>query len=463
MTRTGSRKFIYIIFFSAIISIAILFNLDVKKFQDDAMTNDLSASEKLFKNAKILCFGRFLMRVPENSNIVYGPVEVDGELTYHRGEAKKIEILVSERLRKIDGEKKYIPEYEVGELPMIGNVVDGVIPGQKIVFGASNSSSYAIYSFIPLGEDLFVHYSRNVPPEENELPLINKIASQLSLRSDQDVPGASGFCVEGGFLSAEPEYENIAIGLNFKDFPDVRFSIDMRKNQNYLQEESSLQQSRQQAKVFAENLGQSSFFSKIKTLREGTNRFGVWSGDEMLTRRPAYKDDIDAHEFRFFSVGSKNDAFHPSIDVRLDTGVKGNAKASVKPSISDEDALAIWDKLLSTIRVRQPSDASSSKDVKPTTPLGAIISSGDICPQTGLWECTDKRKIDGNRRRQFKEGDKIPPVIVTGHISLLRTLIGDVYRVTRVEWQLVACDTSPVSNGSSDHHDDSDSLKNTHA
>ncbi|PIO90953.1 hypothetical protein CBI55_26930, partial [Pseudomonas syringae] len=34
--------------------------------------------------------------------------------------------------------------------------------------------------------------------------------------------------------------------------------------------------------------------------------------------------------------------------------------------------------------------------------------------------------------------EKIPAVIVAGHKSLLRTLIGDVYRIAQTEWQLVA-------------------------
>lgn len=121
----------------------------------------------------------------------------------------------------------------------------------------------------------------------------------------------------------------------------------------------------------------------------------------------------------------------------MDTGVKENAKASVKPSLTDEAALALWDKLLPTIRVRKPSDATPPIAPQPTASLGDIRKSGDICPQSGWWECLEKRKIDGERRRFFKAGDKLSSVVVNGRASLWHTLIGNTHQIAAVEWKLL--------------------------
>lgn len=311
--------------------------------------------DELFKKTRLFCFGRFVMEIPAGSNIVYGPAQADGDLIFHEGGADKIERLGADRVSQVETEKTYIPAYEIAEFPMIGKVVNGAVPGQKIVYGTSSGGAYSVYSYIPAGSDLFVHQS-SILIGSDELHLINRVAKQLRLRSEQEIPPEPGICVERGFLSAESTYENVAVGLNFKEFLDVRFSADIRKNQDYLPEGSSPKELRKRAQKSAEQRGLGDFFARIKILREGAKSVGVWEGEEILSRRPPYKGETDAHEFRFFSTGSTNDVFHPKVDIRMDTGVKDNDKASVRPSLSDKDALALWDRLLSTIRLRVPSN-----------------------------------------------------------------------------------------------------------
>lgn len=327
-------------------------------YSKNSKGSPINRVDRLFDKKRIFCFGRFVMEVPENSNIVYGPVHADGDLIFYEGEAGNIGKIVADRLVEVETEKTYKPKYEIADMPLIGKVIDGIVPGQKIVFGASDSVGYSIDSYIPLGKDLFVHSSSSLGSGTDELPLVNRIATQLRLRSEQEIPTDQGICIERGFLATELEHENIAVGLNFKEFPDIRFSISMRKNQDYLPEGSSPKKLREKARASAERRGFGEFFANIKTLREGGKLVGVWEGEEILSRRPLFRDETDAHEFRFFGMGSTHDAFHPSVDIRLDTGVKGNATARVKPGISDKDAVALWDRLLSTIRLRLPSNVA---------------------------------------------------------------------------------------------------------
>lgn len=463
MTRRYTGWPILVVFAIVLMIALSLVILKTERVSHTSMNTDSRAVENIFEKTRTFCFGRFIMDIPEESTVIYGSIEVDGELSFFHGKARDIQSLVSERIEEIEKERDYIPDDQINQFPLLGKKIDGVIPGQKIVFGAKSLVGYSIHSYIPIGEDLFVHYSRYVPPEHDEIPLINSIATHLRARSEREVPADAGICVEGGFLSMQPQYENIQIGLIFKELPDVRFSIDMRKNQKYLPEGSSPRKLREQARASAEDLGLGSFFARIKVLREGSQKFSIWEGEEILTRRPAYKNETDAHEFRFFSMGSINDNFHPNVDIRLDTGVSVNKKSAVKPSITDEEALALWDRLLSTIRLRQPSDASSSKGVKPRTPLGAISKSGEICPQSGYWECIEKKRIDGARRRLFKAGETIPPVIVTSYTSILRTMIGDIYRITYVDWKLSDYEATPASGDVDYKWDERDGIDDRHA
>lgn len=415
----------------------------------DVSKDELNIDKFISKKQKV-CFGRFVIDVPEGASIVFGPTEVDGELIFHSDKAAQLDAILASKLREVAERKNIIPEYALPDLPMVGNVFNGEVPGQKTLFGVENSVSYEIDSYIPIGSDLFVYHLRGVAPDANEIPRINKIASQLKYRPALEIPAGEGICIEMGFLDVDPKYENISIGFGFREFSDVRMSIDMRKNQNFLPEGDGPNELREGAKAKAQEAGFGSIFARIKMLREGPKEVGVWKGEEVLTRRPAYRDETDAHEFRFYSTGSVNDKFHPRVDIRLDSGVEGNAMARVKPSITDEEAIALWDRILSTIRLRQPSDVTPVPPASHDKPLGTIETTGALCPESGWWECNEHREIDGNRLRLFSKGERLPPVSISRYSALWRRLIGDSYSIAEVKWKLVQYESQPTLQSSND-------------
>lgn len=417
--------------------------------------------EDLFRKTRLLCFGRFIISVPETAIVMHGTAELDGRFSVYPDQVSKIHEVVSSRLREALEEKNYLSDSQVVDLPSVGTEMDGELPGQKLVFGAKGTIGYTIHSYMPLKSDLFVLEINNINEKERVLQEINRFAKKLRLRDDVEVPAESGICVERGFIDIYPEYENIAFGLRFKEFPDVRFSVQTRKNGKYLRKENSPTALREGARRRASVLELASFFSRITTLREGLRQLDDWEGEEILTRRPAYKDDTDAHEFRFYSAGQLHDALHPQLDIRLDSGVEGNSKATVRPGITNVEALELWDKLLPTIRIRQPSDATPPITHLSNLPLGSIGRSGDICFQSGWWECLEKRKIDGERRRFLKAGDKLPLVVASGGANLWRTLIGYTQQVALVEWKLLEYENTLPS--STIRKEDGSSLANSGA
>lgn len=347
----------------------------------------------VFNKVRTICFGRFLVDIPVRSTISYGPASVESDILFLRNGSKDLEKIVSSRLAEIGKEISYLPKYEIADLPLVGTTIEGAVNGQKILVGAVNSVGYVIDSFIPIGDDIFVQKFGPVPAETDYIPRINSIASRIRPRSEYEIPEGRGICIEGGFVEFEPVRERVTIGLRFNEFPDIRLSIDAHKNQGRLPLGSGPNKLREEARSNAEALELGNFFARIKILRNGTRQIGAWEGEELVTRRPVYKEDTDAHEFRFHSMGAANDALHPELDIRLDSGVRGNDKAKVPPSVTNEEALELWDTIISTIRVRQASDATTTKQLVSKTMLGSVITSGNLCSQSGLWECIDKRKI----------------------------------------------------------------------
>lgn len=393
--------------------------------------------EKLFEETKAICFGRIILRIPITATVVYGWAEVDSTIGYQKGYADKIHALVDKSLFEVEDSRTFMREDDFKRLPLFGKVIDGIVPGQKIVIGSKDRIGYSAKSFIPIADDLFIQGFDSVIPEEDIVKRLNVVASRLRSRSADEVPAEDGMCIEGGFIASEYQYERARIGIRLAEFSDVHLSIEAHKNLTYLPEGSSPRLLRESASQRASAAGLASFFNRIEVFRDQERRLSVWTGEEFAARTPRYKESNSVHEFRFHSMGSVNDSFHPELDIRLDSGVQGNTKAKVKPSITDEEALMLWDKILPTIRLRQPEDATTVKQASPTLPLGSVSKSGDICPESGWWECLEKRKIEGERRRFFASGEKLPPVLVNGGASLWHTLIGNTLQIAEVDWKLL--------------------------
>jgi hypothetical protein len=400
----------------------------------------------LFEKTRTICFGRFLMQIPATATVVYGPAEVETPIEYFEGQGTRVAEHLAERLAEVQKEKEFLLKDDFATLPLFGKVIDGAIPGQKIVFGSKNQIGYTIYSFVPVGKDLFVQHLNSVLPQYDRVATFNKVATHLRYRSEDEVPAGSGTCIEGGFVPLEQKYERVTVGVRLKEFPDVHFSVEVHKNQERLPESGRMDLMREQAKEDAEQRGLGSLFARIKIFRKETRQLGPWKGMEIATRTPAHEDDTETHEFRFQSLGAVNDPLQPQLDVRLDSGVNNDRRASVKPSITDEEALALWDKLINSIKVRAANGMKNSPPEPPKTPLASLVGTGSKCPQTGLWQCTEGDNIEGGRRRHFKAGESMPHAIILGEPNLWQRMTGDRPRhKTATVWSLVNYDAEPAA------------------
>jgi hypothetical protein len=391
--------------------------------------------QPLFEKTRTVCFGRFLMQVPATATVVYGPADVETPIEFFEGQGDKVAEHMAARLLEVKNERRFLLKTDIQELPLFGKVIDGIKPGQKIVFGSKDGAGYAVHSFIPVGKDLFVQYINSILPDEDIVSVFNHVASHLQSRSEEEIPAAPGMCIEGGFVQSTQEREWVRIGIRLKEFPDVHLSVEAHKNLDRLREGSSPKLLREQAKEMAVAAGLGPVFSRTKILREHERQLGTWKGEEQALRTPAYKDDLEAHDFRFHSMGALHDPLQPELEIRFNSGVKDDSKAKVKPSITDEEALALWDKLITSIRVRQPSDATQAPRARP--PIASVVPTGGICPETGWWECTESRNIEGGMRRSFKAGERMPHVVLLGEPGLWKKITGSGGRQIETIWKLV--------------------------
>ena len=410
------------------------------------MTSLSPRLQSLFEKTKTVCFGRFVIQIPATATVVFGPAEAGPFISYLPGEGGQISQRLARDLIEVENSRELLDKGDDVRLPLFGKVIDGIVPGQKITFDSKDGVGYYMNSYVPVGKDLFVQHISSMMHKDYKPELFNDVASHLRLRTDDEIPAEPGTCIAGGFLPMALEYERVTFGIRLKEFPDVHLSIEVHKNRDKLEESAGLERTLKEGEELAKAQGHGDAYARITTFRRGARQLGPWKGFEMVARKPAYNDDTEAHEFHFHSLGALHDPLQPQLDVRLDSGVNNNKTAKTKPSVTDEEAVALWDKLIETIRVRQTGDAKPSNATPAKVPLGKLTATGDLCTQQGWWQCVEGENIEGGRRRHFTEGESMPHAVLLGEPNLWQKLSGDRPKHTRATvWKLVDYDAEPAA------------------
>jgi len=222
------------------------------------------------------------------------------------------------------------------------------------VIGIKGGSEYSVHSFLTLGPDVYVLRSSGVLSDTvKEVMRRNEsIVTALRARQENDIPVEAGVCIDGAFTPQNPTFENIELGFRLAEFPDVHFSISLIKQGDDPEPQEEFFRRHEDALQDRRDAGYGDLVDKLKFLRKGPRTLNGWTGDELLIHFPLWQGTPEAQQFTFWSTGKANDAWNPQVDIVLDTGVKENKTHSMKTSLTDDEALELWERLLNSIRVR---------------------------------------------------------------------------------------------------------------
>jgi hypothetical protein len=389
----------------------------------------------MFSRTKTVCVGRYLIDVPFGAEVVYGPARVDFSLIRLIGKSESFPGVIAARLDEIEGERDFAYGQLKNKDSLVGKVIDGAVPGQKIVFGVGKATGYFynIQSYLKVGRD--VYFQETVTPPkaqkyEESINTFNVVAKTLRPRGNDEIPTEPGFCIDGALVLDAPEalIEAVTLGVRLKEAPDVHFSISMTAK-DVLVESDALEPRFVQAEKDARQEGFGGWFSRIKMLRRGKRVVDGWTGYEILAHKPAQKVEGESHEFVFLSQGEPKNVYRPLLDIQLNTGVKDDQNGARPPSVTDDEAVAIWDRIVGSIRVR-PTGAAKPAHPTSTTdkPVGTLGAAGETCPQSGWWQCTDglgKVDVSGGRTRYFRVGEQLPQALLLLPQSLWQKTLGE--------------------------------------
>ncbi|PVX37133.1 T6SS immunity protein Tli4 family protein [Janthinobacterium sp. 78] len=310
--------------------------------------------EVLFLKTKIVCFGRYALEVPQEAQLISGGTTILSEIKSIPGGITEKNERIEEEIEKI---RKNDPNSEI-----IYNEKGPVENSWQLQYydgKFSKEDDRLIFkTYIIKGNYIFILDGSTRKGETIADSKRNQMvrANNLRLRDENEVPKEPGYCVKNGFMS-DNKYDSQEMadaGLYFPSFPDVTFSITANKNAY-----GDYPPAEYDAKV----RGKLSLLARIQEakdqqgknypprtlLREGKRDVQHWHGEESLIRRT---DGV--HDFEWTLVGTPRDIAYPAVlEASMYTKVAHNmVGAAEAASLTDEEAIALWDKLLSGLKFR---------------------------------------------------------------------------------------------------------------
>jgi hypothetical protein len=310
--------------------------------------------QALFEKTKILCFGRYAIEVPQEAQLVWGGASFPSEVEIVLGNLEKAKARADERIKKVKW-KHDTAEITYGGPGPINDSWQIRYFEDKY---AKEDNSLFVYTYISKGNLTFVVGDAIEKGESESTVLARQLskANSLRLRAPEEIPADPGFCIEHGFMLGNQydDQEMVNAGIYLPSLPDVTFSVSSNKDAyaDYKKDEFE-QMKRDELPLLARIKGaqktQGALYPKRDVLREGKRDVQHWKGEESLIRRPD-----GTHDFEWAFVGTPRDVANPSeFHAAMFTKVADNmVGAAKKASVSDDEAVALWDKLLSGLKFR---------------------------------------------------------------------------------------------------------------
>jgi hypothetical protein len=310
--------------------------------------------QALFLKTKVLCFGRYAIEVPQEAQLVPGNAILRNDIEIATGDLNDAKHSADEKIAKLKFEDRTAEVTYNGPGPIADSWQTRYFENKY----AKEDGSLFFDTYISKGGFIFA-LGDAIEGGETESIVVTRqlaLAKSLRLRTAEEVPAEPGFCIEHGFIPSDTygDQETISAGVYLPSLPDVMFSISSNKDA-YADYSKAEFEATERAKLSllarikdAQQI-QGAFYPKRHVLREGKRDVQHWKGEESLIRRP---DGV--HDFEWALVGTPRDVANPSeFDVTMFTKIDNNmVGAAQKSSLSDDEAVALWDKLLSGLKFR---------------------------------------------------------------------------------------------------------------
>jgi hypothetical protein len=325
-------------------------------YKETAVPDQVKLSPRLralFERTKILCFGRYAIEVPQEAQLVPGNATLRSGVEIVSGGLEEAKHRADEQIKKLKWED------DTAEITYLGSGPIAESWQMRFFEDKYKKARNALFvdTYISKGNITFV-LGDAVSKGETESTVLERQlerAKSLRLRTADEVPTEPGFCIEHGFIANDryEDQETISAGIYLPSLPDVTFSISSNKDAYADYDKAEFEKQRDSLSLLARikqaQKVQGALYPKRDVLREGKRDVQHWKGEESLILRPD-----GTHDFEWALVGTPKDVANPSefgatMFTKVEHNMVGAAKAA---SVSNDEAVALWDKLLSGLKFR---------------------------------------------------------------------------------------------------------------
>lgn len=326
-------------------------------YKESAVPETFALSQRLknlFKQTKIVCFGRYALAVPMEAEVTWGDPSFPSRIYLFEGNRDTITEVVDRDIEKIKSADKTAEITYNGPGPIENSWQFRYYDSEA----AKELNLHFFNTYVNKGNLIFLLGGAVEKGQTEEQVIVQEAnrARTLRLRAEDDIPSEEGYCIEHGFMASSfyGDQEMIGVGIHLPSFPDVTFSISSNKDaySDYPKEEFARKKVEELpllARIRQAQKEQGSNYPERTLLREGKRDVQHWHGEESLIRRPD-----GTHDFEWAFVGTPKDVANPSeFGAAMFTKVAHNMVGAAKAaSLSDDEAVALWDKLLSGLKFR---------------------------------------------------------------------------------------------------------------
>lgn len=392
---------------------------------------------KMTEKMKTVCVGRFLIDLPDEATVSIARPRINGfdidtvdetdQAFWARVAARQAEIQAKPDRHGGNRNMESVSEIK-GDNGLVGKIL---VHSRNVTEGQSSDGlTVDHYRYEGVTVEAFVHAKGisvdlsgdDIDPKYiEEMP---RLVAKLVANAENRIPTEPGYCVDRAYFSdpiGADQHERITMFANLPSHPDIQIRLTMSAGRKPYP--------RGLLQRHADGVAKLSFDEKAQLplmyseLRAAPRTIGTLTGDELVER--FMLDRGITYDAEWEVTGTQDNVFAPQLTFEMETGKeRGQAAAS---SLSEKAVLELWDKIVSSIRVRPTREPKLSAAEPAAPPLGSMAAAGDMCPLSGWWACSDgseKVGVLGGQRQYILKGQRMPQALLLPAPTLWEKLRG---------------------------------------
>ena len=309
------------------------------------LTTGHARAQQMTTDTKTQCLGRYLIDLPADAQVRVSYAFARGDVRTHRNVTTN---QFEQRLAEREAELKQASHRQGGEM-FVGRTDLG--NGRVVLTSWSSPSSRYLYQY-----ERFIH----VAPENmlyvlsgqgdadksaGSLEYSRSLAETVRFRAPTEIPDEPGFCIDSGLIQRSKfNREEVTANIRLREYPSVTLTF-----MSYVTGNPDRELLRRTSTIPP---GYEEVAARMQTLRRGNRNLDQVKGQELLVRGDG--EGKKAYEFLWESQGQANSLEYPFLSLQLSTTGEIDEEGEVidAPFESNEEAMALWDTILGSLRLR---------------------------------------------------------------------------------------------------------------